>query len=108
MVIGHFGLAFAAKRVAPRTSLGTAFVAAQLADLLWPAFLLLGWEHVRISPGANPFLTLEFTDYPWSHSLLMELVLGAALGTVYFALTRYRRGALIVAALVPSHWLLDV
>jgi hypothetical protein len=108
MFIGHFGVAFAAKRYSPRTSLGTTFVAAQLADLLWPAFLLLGWEHVQIVPKGNPFLTLEFTDYPWSHSLLMEVVLGAALGVVYFALTRYGRGALVVALLVPSHWLLDL
>jgi hypothetical protein len=108
MFIGHFGLAFAAKRAGPRTSLGTTFVAAQLADLLWPAFLLVGWEHVLIAPKGNPFLTLDFTDYPWSHSLLTELGLGLALGVVYFALTRYGRGALVVAALVPSHWLLDV
>jgi hypothetical protein len=108
MFIGHFGLAFAAKRVTPRTSLGTTFVAAQLADLLWPIFLLLGWEHVRIAPGGSPFLTLKFTDYPWSHSLLMEVALGIAFGALYFALTRYSRGALVVAVLVPSHWLLDL
>jgi hypothetical protein len=108
MFIGHFGVAFAAKRVASRTSIGTTFVAAQLADLLWPIFLLLGWEHVRISPGENPFLTLEFTDYPWSHSLLMEVAFGIVVGAIYFALTRYRRGAIVVAALVPSHWLLDL
>jgi len=108
MFIGHFGVAFAAKRVASRTSLGTTFVAAQLADLLWPLFLLLGWEHVRIAPGGNPFLTLQFTDYPWSHSLLMQVALGIALGAIYFALTRYGRGAVVVGALVPSHWLLDL
>ena len=108
MFIGHFGVAFAAKRVASRTSLGTTFVAAQLADLLWPIFLLLGWEKVRIAPGGNPFLTLVFTDYPWSHSLLMEVVLGIALGAMSFAFTRYGRGSLVVAALVPSHWVLDL
>jgi len=32
---------------------------------LWPIFLLLGWEQVRIEPNANPFLTLDFTSYPW-------------------------------------------
>jgi hypothetical protein len=108
MFIGHFAVAFAAKRAAPRTSLGTTFVAAQLADLLWPIFLLLGWEQVRIAPNPNPFLTLEFTSYPWSHSLLMELVGGVILGAAYFAITKYGRGALIVGALVPSHWILDL
>jgi hypothetical protein len=108
MFIGHFGIAFAAKRVAPRCSIGTTFVAAQLADLLWPILLLLGWEHVRIVPVRNPFLTLQFTDYPWTHSLLMEVALGIAFGAIYFAITRYGRGAVIVAALIPSHWILDV
>ena len=53
MFISHFGLGFAAKRVAPRVSLGTAFLAAQFLDLLWPTFLLLGIESVRIAPGAT-------------------------------------------------------
>ena len=35
MFIGHFGVGFAAKRVAPRVSLGTAFLAAQFLDLLF-------------------------------------------------------------------------
>jgi len=108
MFIGHFAVAFAAKRAAPRTSLGTTFVAAQLADLLWPIFLLLGWEHVRITQSTNPFLTLDFTNYPWSHSLAMELVFGAALGALYVAVTRYSVGAIVVALLVPSHWVLDL
>ena len=44
MFIGHFGLAMAAKKVAPRPSLGTLVLAAQLVDGVWPVFLLLGWE----------------------------------------------------------------
>lgn len=108
MFIGHFAVAFAAKRAAPRTSLGTTFVAAQLADLLWPIFLLLGWERVQITSNANPFFTLDFTHYPWTHSLLMGVVEGVALGALYFAVTRYGRGAVVVALLVPSHWVLDL
>lgn len=108
MFIGHFAVAFAAKRATPRTSLGTTFVAAQLADLLWPIFLLLGWERVRVTSSANPFLILDFTHYPWSHSLLMGVVWGVALGALYFAVTRNGRGAVIVGLLVPSHWVLDL
>lgn len=109
MFIGHFGLAFAAKRAAPRTSLGTTFVAAQLADLFWPVLLLTGAERVQITNGApNPLLTLTFVHYPWSHSLVTQLAAGVAFGLLYFAVTRYARGALIVSLLVPSHWLLDL
>jgi hypothetical protein len=108
MVIGHFAVAFAAKRVAPRTSLGTLFVAAQLADLLWPIFLLLGWEQVKITRNVDPFLTLSFTRYPWSHSLATGIAGGIAFGALYFAVTRYSLGAIVVALLVPSHWVLDL
>ena len=51
MFLGHYGLALAAKRAAPRTSLGTLTFAAQFADELWPILLLMGLEHVRIVPG---------------------------------------------------------
>jgi hypothetical protein len=108
MFIGHFAVAFAAKRAAPRTSLGTTFVAAQLADLLWPIFLLLGWEDVRIASNSNPFLTLTFTNYPWSHSLATGMLGGVILGALYFARTRYATGAVVVGLLVPSHWVLDL
>jgi len=109
MFIGHFGLAFAAKGAAPRTSLGTTFVAAQLADLLWPIFLLVGAEQVRIlSARPNPLLTLDFVSYPWSHSLATQLLGGLVLGGLYFVITRYGAGAIVVGLLVPSHWLLDL
>ena len=42
MFLGHFGLAFAAKKAAPKASLGTLVFAAQFADMLWPVLLLLG------------------------------------------------------------------
>jgi len=51
--IGHFALGFAAKRVAPQTSLGTLFLAAQFVDLLWPTLLLLGVERVAIDRRAR-------------------------------------------------------
>lgn len=107
MFIGHFAAALAAKPQAPRASLGWLFAAAQLPDLLWPVFLLLGWEEVRVAPGDTAFTPLAFTHYPWSHSLLMVVVWGALLGALYFARARDRRGGLVVAALVMSHWVLD-
>ena len=41
MFIGHYGVALAAKRVAPRTSLGVLIIAAQLVDLVWPVLLIM-------------------------------------------------------------------
>jgi hypothetical protein len=107
MFLGHFGVALAAKKAAPKASLGTLVLAAQLADLLWPVFLLLGWEKVRIAPGNTRVTPLEFTSYPYSHSLVAQLLWGLAIGIVYFAFRRDGRSALIVAFVVPSHWVLD-
>src|SRR5207237_1231561 len=53
MFIGHYAVALAAKRAAPRASLGTLFAATSLADLLWPVFLLLGWEQAHFVPGPH-------------------------------------------------------
>jgi len=107
MFIGHFGAAFAARRLAPRVSLGTAFLAAQWLDLLWPTLLLLGLESVRIAPGATAVTPLVFEHYPISHSLAAVVGWGLALGTVHALATRNMGGSIVVAALVVSHWLLD-
>ena len=108
MFIGHFGLAFAAKRLAPRTSLGTLGAASQWVDLLWPVLLLLGVEQVRIAPGDTAYTPLAFVHYPWTHSLLLSLGWGLALGLAYRLAGGERRAAVVVGALVSSHWLLDV
>lgn len=108
MFLGHYGVAFAAKRAGPRTSLGALTFAAEFLDELWPILLLLGVEQVRIVPGVMVMSPLEFTYYPYSHSLLMAVVWGILIGGAYFLLRRYGRGAWILGALVVSHWFLDV
>ena len=107
MFLGHFGLGFGAKRWAPQASLGTLFLAAQLLDLLWPTLLLLGVERVAIAPGTTAVTPLDFTHYPWSHSLLMVVAWSALFGIAYRTLARDARAAWVVGALVVSHWLLD-
>ena len=109
MFIGHYALAFGAKRLAPEVSLGTLFLACQFADLLWPTFLLLGLERVEIDPGNTLVTPLNFVSYPYSHSLVMLLVWSALLGLLYLVLRRGSRIAIItVGALVFSHYILDV
>ena len=107
MFVGHFALGFAAKKATPRTSLATLFVAALLADILWPIFLALGIEQVLIVPGNTAVTPLAFVNYPYSHSLLMLVLWGALFGGLYYARTKNSRGAWIIAALVVSHWVLD-
>jgi membrane-bound metal-dependent hydrolase YbcI (DUF457 family) len=108
MFIGHFGAGFGAKAIAPQVSLGWLFLAAQFIDLLWPTLLLAGVERVRIAPGATAVTPLVFEHYPVSHSLLAVLGWALLVGGAYLALEKDRRGAIVLAALVVSHWLLDV
>jgi LexA-binding, inner membrane-associated putative hydrolase len=107
MFIGHVGAAFAAKRFAPKTSLGTLVFATGFVDLIWPIFLILGVEHVRITPGITRVTPFDFYDYPISHSLLAVVGWSLAIGLIYFAARRYRTGACVVALGVLSHWFLD-
>jgi len=107
MFIGHVGAAFAAKRFAPRTSLGTLVFATGFLDLIWPIFLIFGVEHVRIAPGITRVTPFDFYDYPISHSLLAVVGWSLVVGLGYFAVRRYRRDAWIVGLGVLSHWFLD-
>jgi membrane-bound metal-dependent hydrolase YbcI (DUF457 family) len=105
MFVGHFAVAFAAKRAAPAVSLGTWFIACELVDLLWPVFLLLGIESVRIAPGNMAFTPLAFDHYPWTHSLLMCTAWAVAMGALLWR--RSRVAATLVMLVVLSHWFLD-
>ena len=107
MFIGHFAVGFAAKRAARRASLGTYVAAALFLDILWPVFLLLGIEQVRISPGDTAFTPFDFVSYPWSHSLLMALIWSLVFGGGYYLMRRDRSTAKVLAAVVFSHWILD-
>lgn len=107
MFIGHHAIGFASKKWAPRSSLLWLMAAPMLLDLLWPILLLAGIEHVRIRPGITRFTPLDFYDYPWSHSLVTSLGIAILVGGIYFAATRYGRGALVIGVGVVSHWILD-
>ena len=108
MFLGHFGVGFGAKRLAPAVSLGTLFLAAQFIDLLWPVLLLLGLEHVAIVPGITRVTPLDFTDYPISHSLLAVVGWAVLFAVVYRLIRKHRSGAVVCAAAVVSHWMLDL
>jgi hypothetical protein len=107
MFIGHFAVGFAAKRVAPRASLGTLLLATSFVDLVWPILLVLGLEHVRIDPGNTRFTPLDFYDYVFTHSIPGGLLWAALLGGAWYWRHRLGRTALVLGALVMSHWVLD-
>jgi hypothetical protein len=112
MFLGHYGVAFALKRAEPKLSLGTLFLAVQLADLLWGVFLLLGWERVRIDPGFTAVTPLQFLEYPISHSLVGMTIWALVGAAVYYSwptrdTSRHWQAAALVGVAILSHFLLD-
>ena len=107
MFIGHFAVAFASKKVAPKVSLGTLVIAAAFLDVVWPVLVLLGVERFRIVQGFTAINPFDFVYYPWSHSLLMTAVWTLLFALVYFAVRGDRAGAVWLGIAVASHWVLD-
>jgi hypothetical protein len=109
MFIGHFAIALGAKKLAPTVSLGALFLACQLADLVWPNLVLLGFESFAIEPGITVLTPLDFQHYPYSHSLVALLLWAILFGALYAVLAGGgTRAALVLAIVVVSHWVLDV
>ncbi len=108
MFIGHYAVGLAAKKWAPKASLGTLVAAAIWLDLVWPLFLLLDLEHFRILQGITQMVPFDFYDYPLSHSLFMALAWSAFLGLAYLIAEKDTRGSWVIGALVLSHWFLDL
>jgi hypothetical protein len=107
MFLGHVALGMAAKRPVPRVSLAVLILAAQFADVVWPLLVAVGVEQVAIEPGNTRITPLNFISYPYSHSLMTLVLWGIVVGYV-FGWSRGRRAVPILAALVISHWVLDV
>jgi hypothetical protein len=99
MFVGHYAVALAAKRIAPRTSMGALFLAVQLLDILWAPAVLLGIERTQIIPGQLPASSLFFSYIPWTHGLLM------AFGWAWLVF-RFSKN-FTLGILVFSHWVLD-
>jgi membrane-bound metal-dependent hydrolase YbcI (DUF457 family) len=108
MFIGHYGPAFVAatSRKAPR--LGTLFIAAQLVDLAFFSFLLIGVEHMRLVRDITAMNPMDLYDMPWTHSLVGALGWSAGFALLIWLWRRSIPAALIGGVVVSSHWLLDL
>ncbi len=91
--LGHLGVGFAAKQLAPKVPVGVLVAATMVLDLLWVGFALAGLDSMSFSP--------------WSHSLVMAGVWSVVAGAVALAVFREARPAIVIGLLVFSHWVLD-
>lgn len=109
MYIGHFAPALAAAAASPRApGLGTLFVAAQLVDLAFFAFVMGGIEHMRVVPGITAMNPMDLHHMPYTHSLVGTAVWAAGFGLIVWAALRSRTAAMIAASVVMSHWFVDL
>ena len=108
MLVGHYGIGFAAAGVDRRIPLWAALLVAQLPDILFGCFVLLDIEHLAIVPGITASNPLDPTHFPYTHSLVAGLILGGLTWVACIGLGARRQSATILAAVVATHWLLDL
>jgi len=107
MFVGHYAAAIAAKAVEPRAPLWAYALAAQLVDVGWGALIITGAERFSIDADL-PGNALVLEHMPYTHSLPAAAgwsVLGALAARL--ALRLPWAAAMMVGAVVFSHWLLD-
>ena len=108
MFIGHFSVALAAGASRKAPSLGTLFVASQLVDLGFFSLMIVGIEKMRFLPGATVMNPMDLYFMPYTHGLIGASLWALGFGAVIWLLTRRTAAAAIGAAVVFSHWLLDL
>jgi len=114
MFVGHYGVAFAARRASPRLPLWLLFLAVQFLDVLFALFVLLGIENLRIVHGFTAYNPYDLYSMPYTHSLAGALVWSALAGWVFWMASRRlpsrerRLASVLLAGAVFSHFVLDV
>lgn len=105
MFAGHFGLAAAVKAKTPEVPLWALMLGTQLLDVVFVPLFLSGVETIEPIAGGGYGENVIHADY--SHSLAGALFISVIAGLLA---RRFwgRRGGLIIASVVFSHWLLDL
>ena len=108
MVAGHFGLAAAVKKIAPRLPLWSLLLATFLLDVVFLFFAVAGLERINPVDPANPnAYGGSLIQAYYTHSLVGSLLISAIAGLL--AGWRWgQRGGYVIAGVVFSHWMLDL
>ena len=108
MFIGHYGVAYAAKTVAPKAPLAAYFLAVQALDVLFSIFVLSGLEHMEIVHKYTSYNPYRLYDMPITHSLVGALGWAVAVGIIAASARLPRRESLWLGLAVFSHFILDL
>lgn len=108
MFIGHYAPALVAAAFPRAPRLGTLFIAAQCVDLAFFTLALLNVEHFRLVPGSTPQTALDLYHMPYTHSLIGSTAFALIWAGIARALGSGWRATALGAAVVLSHWFLDL
>ena len=95
--LGHLGLGFTAKSIAPKVHILVLLIAAELIDILWAIFYFTGIDRTRVGIGSSP----------WSHSLFMSVIWSVLAALIAVRIYHNRRSGIVIGLLVFSHWVID-
>ena len=106
---GHFGVAFAAKPLAPKAPLWTLLVASEALDLLCFGFITLSVEKMAVSQidFQNGIQTITPGSVPWSHGLFMSIVWSVLFAAIAYLVFRDWKSSGMIGLVTFSHWILD-
>ncbi len=106
---GHFGVALAAKPLAPKAPLWLLLVASEGIDLLFFLFSMIGLERQAVSRSSLEQGIQIVTPgiLYWSHGLFMAIIWSIAAFFLSYVFLKERRAAIAVGLVFFSHWILD-
>lgn len=111
MFIGHYAPVFALAAARRSPGLAAGFVAVQLVDVGFFSLSYFGIEKWAANPSLTGFTPIDLTYMPYTHGLAGSIawaVGAAALTALVTPAGRRAVDALIIGALVLSHWFLDL
>lgn len=96
--LGHIGVGFAAKHLAPKVPLVVLIVATEVIDILWAVFYFTGIDRSASANSASPL----------SHGLFMSVIWSVIAALLAAFIYHDRRSGVIIGLLVFSHWVVDL
>jgi hypothetical protein len=107
MIAGHFGFAAAVKSYARQAPLWALMLATVWLDIIFVPLFLMGIETIQQVPGTQGGYGQGIIHADYTHSVIGALALAAIFGAVA-AIWWGRRTGMVLAAVVFSHWVLDL
>lgn len=111
MFVGHYAPVFALAAARREPGLGAGFVAVQLVDIGFFSLSYFGIEKWRPNAALEGFMPIDLYYMPFTHSLAGSTawaVGAAAIAALVSPAGRRALNAVIIGALVLSHWVLDL